>query len=50
MKKDFESKATTIWEEKQLYGYFKRQIDEMEHKMIWTWLRIKKLSPDSNAK
>ena len=27
------------WEEKQLYGYFKRQIGEISHEKIWTRLR-----------
>ena len=27
------------WEEKQLYGYFKQQTDEISHKKTWTWLR-----------
>ena len=27
------------WEEKQLYGYFKRQISEISHEKTWTWLR-----------
>ena len=35
--------ATNIWkqkwEEKQLYGYFKRQNDEISHKKTWTWPR-----------
>ena len=25
-------------EEKKLYGYFKRQTDEISHEMTWTWL------------
>ena len=24
-------------EEKQLYGYFKQQTDEISHKKTWTW-------------
>ena len=28
------------WEEKQLYGYFKRQTDEISHEKIWMWLRM----------
>ena len=27
------------WEEKQLYGYFKRQTGEISHEKTWTWLR-----------
>ena len=27
------------WEEKQLYGHFKRQIEEVAHEKTWTWLR-----------
>ena len=36
--------STTInrkekWEERQEYGYFKRQIDEISKENIWSWLR-----------
>ena len=27
------------WKEKQLYGYFKRQTDEIPHEKTWTWIR-----------
>ena len=27
------------WEEKQLYGYFKRQTAEIAHMKTWSWLR-----------
>ena len=27
------------WEEKQLYGRFKRVINNISHQIIWTWLR-----------
>ena len=27
------------WEEKQLYGRFKRLINNISHKKTWTWLR-----------
>ena len=27
------------WEEKHLYGYFKRQTSEISHEKTWTWLR-----------
>ena len=27
------------WEEKQLYGYFKRQTSKISHEKSWTWLR-----------
>ena len=27
------------WEEKQLYGHFKRLIDNISHQKTWTWLR-----------
>ena len=27
------------WEEKQLYGYFKRQTNENSHEKTWTWLK-----------
>ena len=28
-----------IWEEKQLHGHFKRQINEISHEKTWAWLR-----------
>ena len=31
------------WEEKQLYGYFKQQTDEITHKIALTWLRKENL-------
>ena len=27
------------WEEKQLYGYFKRQTEEISYEKTWAWLR-----------
>ena len=27
------------WEEKQMYGYFKRQTIEISHEKTWTWLQ-----------
>ena len=30
-------------EEKQLYGYFKRQTREIAHELIWFWLRKENL-------
>ena len=27
------------WEEKQLYGHFKRLINDISHEKTWTWLR-----------
>ena len=27
------------WEEKQAYGYFMRQTDEISHEKTWVWLR-----------
>ena len=27
------------WEEKQLYGHFKRLINNISHEKTWTWLR-----------
>ncbi len=32
------------WEEKQLYGYFKRQTSEISHGETWTLLRKRKLN------
>ena len=31
------------WEDKQLYGYFKRQTGEIKHDKSWTWLRKENL-------
>ena len=28
------------WEEKQLYGYFKRQTKDIAHEMTWTWFTM----------
>ena len=27
------------WEQKQLYGHFKQQTNEISHEKTWTWLR-----------
>ena len=32
------------WEKKQLYGYFKRQTDEIFHEKTRTWLRKREIS------
>ena len=36
------------WEEKQLYGYFKRQTSEISHEKTWTWLRKENLKRERN--
>ena len=36
-------------EEKQLYGYFKRQICEISHKRSWTWLRKENLKGETGS-
>ena len=41
---DIRTHKTTITrkkklEEKQLYGYFKRETDEVSHQKTWTWLK-----------
>ena len=37
------------WEEKQLYGYFKRQIEEVAHEKTWTWLRKGNLKRETES-
>ena len=39
----------TQWEEKQLYGYFKRQIEEVAHEKTWTWLRKGNLKRETES-
>ena len=36
-------------EEKQLYGYFKRQTNEISHKKTWTWLRKGNLKRETES-
>ena len=43
------------WEEKQLYGRFKRLINNISHDKTWTWLRKRnfernRISPNSSTK
>ena len=37
------------WEEKQLYGHFKRQIGEIAHEKTWTWLRKGNLKRETES-
>ena len=37
------------WEEKQLYGHFKRQTSEISHEKIWTWLRKVNLQRETES-
>ena len=37
------------WEEKQLYGYFKRQTSEISHLKTWTWLRKGNLTRETKS-
>ena len=37
------TKTIREWEEKQMYGYFKRQTSEISYGNIWTWLRKRNL-------
>ena len=37
------------WEEKQLYGYFKRQTNVIAHEKIWTCLRKGKLNRETES-
>ncbi len=44
---DTKTNGTTItrkqkWEEKQLYGRFKRLASDISHEKTWTWLRKRK--------
>ena len=36
-------------EEKQLYGYFKQEIDEIPHEKTWTWLRKGKFKIETES-
>ena len=37
------------WEEKQLYGHFKRQIEEVAQEKTWTWLRKGNLKRETES-
>ena len=37
------------WEEKQLYGYFKRQTSEISYVKTWTWLRKGNLKSETDS-
>ena len=37
------------WEEKQLYGRFKRLINNISHNKTWTWLRNEKLKRETES-
>ena len=37
------------WEEKQLYGRFKRLINNISHQKTWTWLRKGKLKSETES-
>ena len=37
------------WEEKQLYGHFKRQTNEVSYKKTRTWLRKEKLKRETES-
>ena len=37
------------WEEKQLYGRFKRQINNISHQKTWTWLRKGNLKRETES-
>ena len=39
----------TECEEKQFYGYFKRQIKEVAHEKTWTWLRSGNLKRETKS-
>ena len=38
-----------IWEEKQLYGHFERQIEEVAHEKTQTWLRKENLKRETES-
>ena len=38
-----------IWEEKQLYGRFKRQISNISHEKTWRWLRKGNLKRETES-
>ena len=37
------------WEEKQLYGRFKRLTSDISHEKIWTWLRKGNLKKETES-
>ena len=37
------------WEEKKLYGHFKRQTSEISHEKTWTWLRKGNLKRETES-
>ena len=37
------------WEEKQMYGYFKRQTGEISREKIWTWLKKGNLERETES-
>ena len=37
------------WEEKQIYGYFKWQADEISHEKNWTWRRKGNLKGETES-
>ena len=51
---DTRTSGTTItrkqkWEEKQLYGRFKRLTSDISHKKTWTWLRKGNLKRETES-
>ena len=37
------------WKEKQLYGHFKRQTNEISHKKTWIWIRKENLKRETES-
>ena len=37
------------WEEKQLYGHFRRQTNKFSHEKTWTWLRKRNLLRETES-
>ena len=37
------------WEEKELYGRFKRLMSNISHKKMWTWLKKEKLRRETGS-
>ena len=44
-----QTKLEQNWEEKQLYGYFKRQTSDISHEKTWTWQRKGNLNRETES-
>ena len=49
VKKTHKKSRKQKWEEKQLYGRFKRLISDISHEKTWTWLRKENLERETES-